>query len=76
MGQVVRNLKSVSLDSSVCSLEFLLEAHEEDAFLSFSPSLLFFSPLSFSFPPLLPSLSLSFLSASSTLISAVICSSA
>lgn len=53
MGQVVKNLKWASIDSTVCSLEFLLEAHEEDAFLFFSP-LFFFSPLSFSFLPLLP----------------------
>lgn len=31
MGQVVRNLKWASLDSSVYSLEFLLEAHEESS---------------------------------------------
>lgn len=41
MGQVVKNLKWASLDSTVCSLEFLLEAHEEDAFLFFLPPLLF-----------------------------------
>lgn len=35
-------------------LEFLLEAHEEDAFLSFSPSPPFPSLFSFSLPPLLP----------------------
>lgn len=33
MGPVVRNLKWASLDSSVCSLEFLLEAHEESSSL-------------------------------------------
>lgn len=33
MGQVVRNLKWVSLDLNACILEFLLEAHEEDGFL-------------------------------------------
>lgn len=31
MGQVVRNPKWASLDSSVCSLEFLLEAREESS---------------------------------------------
>lgn len=33
MGQVVRNLKWVSLDLSACLLEFLLEAHKQDEFL-------------------------------------------
>lgn len=41
MGQVVKNLKWASLDSTVCSLEFLLEAHEEDCLSLLLPPLLF-----------------------------------